>query len=105
MLGEESGITATEVVRRTAMDKVAVSRAVQGLVKGGHVRRFASQHDGRVANLKLTRRGQRIYDEITPLALGYEEAVLDPLTRVERDSLEDIMRKLSKRLDSLEAAG
>ena len=29
VLGEESGITATEVVQRTAMDKVAVSRAVR----------------------------------------------------------------------------
>jgi DNA-binding MarR family transcriptional regulator len=105
VLGEESGITATEVVRRTAMDKVAVSRAVQGLVKRGHVRRFASQQDGRVAKLRLTRKGQRIYDEITPLALGYEEAVLDPLTGAERNHLDGIMRKLSQRLDSLEAAG
>ena len=105
VLGEESGLTATEVVRRTAMDKVAVSRAVQGLVSGGRVRRLASQQDGRIAKLRLTAKGQRIYDEITPLALGYEDAVLEPLTRVERGYLDDIMRKLSRRLDSLEASG
>ncbi|TDI90390.1 MAG: MarR family transcriptional regulator [Chloroflexi bacterium] len=104
VLGEESGITATEVVQRTAMDKVAVSRAVQGLVKGGRVRRLASQQDGRVAKLRLTAKGQRIYNEITPLALGYEDAVLEPLTRVERGYLDAILRKLSQRLDSLEAA-
>ncbi|TDJ24310.1 MAG: MarR family transcriptional regulator [Gammaproteobacteria bacterium] len=104
VLGEESGITATEVAQRTAMDKVAVSRAVQGLVKGGRVRRLASQQDGRVAKLRLTAKGQRIYNEITPLALGYEDAVLEPLTRVERGYLDAILRKLSQRLDSLEAA-
>lgn len=104
VLGEESGITATEVVQRTAMDKVAVSRAVQGLVKAGRVRRLASQQDGRVAKLRLTAKGQRIYNEITPLALGYEDAVLEPLTRVERGYLDAILRKLSQRLDSLEAA-
>lgn len=104
VLGEESGITATEVVQRTAMDKVAVSRAVQGLVKGGRVRRLASQQDGRVAKLRLTAKGQRIYNEITPLALGYEDAVLEPLTRVERGYLDAILRKLSQRLDCLEAA-
>lgn len=104
VLGEESGITATEVAQRTAMDKVAVSRAVQGLVKAGRVRRLASQQDGRVAKLRLTAKGQRIYNEITPLALGYEDAVLEPLTRVERGYLDAILRKLSRRLDSLEAA-
>ncbi|TDJ41318.1 MAG: MarR family transcriptional regulator [Gammaproteobacteria bacterium] len=104
VLGEESGITATEVAQRTAMDKVAVSRAVQGLVKAGRVRRLASQQDGRVAKLRLTAKGQRIYNEITPLALGYEDAVLEPLTRVERGYLDAILRKLSQRLDSLEAA-
>ena len=102
VLGEESGISATELVQRTAMDKVAVSRAVQGLVKDQRVRRMASQRDGRVAKLKLTAKGQRIYDEIMPLALGYQDAVLDPLTRAERGHLDGILHKLSRRLDSLE---
>lgn len=102
VLGEQGGITATEVASRTAMDKVAVSRAVAGLVKSRHVRRAASQRDGRIANLSLTAKGRRVYDEITPLALGYEEAVLDPLDPRERDLLDGIMRKLSVRLDALE---
>jgi DNA-binding MarR family transcriptional regulator len=103
VLGEQSGITATEVARRTAMDKVAVSRAVAGLVAGGQVRRTASQQDGRVAKLTLTAKGRRIYDEITPFALRYEAAVLDPLDPSERGSLDAILAKLSVRLDTLEA--
>lgn len=101
VLGEQGGITATEVASRTAMDKVAVSRAVAGLVAGGQVRRAASQRDGRVAKLSLTARGRRVYDEITPLALGYEEAVLDPLDAEERRQLDAIMGKLARRLDTL----
>ena len=102
VLGEQDGIPATEVARRTAMDKVAVSRAVAGLVKGGQVRRSASQEDGRVAQLRLTAKGRRIYEEITPLALDYEDAVLDPLSRAERATLDTVLSKLSARLDSLE---
>ena len=105
VLGEQSGMTATEVAQRTAMDKVAVSRAVAGLVKGGQVRRGASQRDGRVAKLTLTAKGRRIYEEITPLALGYEEAVLEPLDETERGLLEAILDKLSGRLDALENQG
>ena len=103
VLGDDSGLTATELARRTAMDKVAVSRAVGGLVQRGDVRRSASQNDGRVAKLRLTAKGRRIYDEIMPLAIGYEEAVLDPLSAAERGSLRGIMEKLAERLDTLEA--
>ena len=104
VLGEQNGITATEVARRTAMDKVAVSRAVSGLVAGGQVRRGASQQDGRLTTLKLTPKGRRIYDEITPLALDYEQAVLEPLDTNERNCLDGILDKLSATLDTLEDA-
>ncbi len=104
VLGEAPGLTATMVAERTAMDKVAVTRAAQGLVAKGHVRRQASQSDGRVTHLVLTGKGKRIYAEIAPLALGYESEILSVLDVDERRQLGSIMSKLAMRLDELEQA-
>jgi DNA-binding MarR family transcriptional regulator len=89
VLGETPGLSASEVVERTAMDKVAVSRAVSGLIKHSYVRRAAAQDDGRRSLLRLTPQGQAVYRRIVPMALAYarelEEAISpDDLRRLNR---------------------
>ena len=102
VLGEAPGLTASALAQRTAMDKVAVTRAVQRLVKKGQVRRSASQSDGRVTHLSLTAKGRRVYAEVAPVALGYEASITEVLTAEERQVLERVVEKLSGRLDVLE---
>ena len=70
------GISATEIGQRTQMDKVAVSRAVAGLIEMGYLERRPSTDDARRSNLVLTHAGLGIYDLIVPLALA-EEARLE----------------------------
>ena len=101
VLGETSEITASAVAARTAMDKVSVSRAVQGLVVKGLLRRRASQHDGRVAYLQLSTKGNKIYARIAPAALAYEASLLETLSDRERASLNRILCKLNTRVDTL----
>lgn len=102
VLGEEPGLTSKEVANQTAMDKVSVSRAVQSLVGKKHVRRFASQKDGRVAHLRLSQSGVDIYQKIAPLALRYEEELAGMLSVDEMNELNRIFDKLSKKIDELE---
>jgi DNA-binding MarR family transcriptional regulator len=73
VLGETPGLSAGAVAERTAMDKVAVSRAVAGLVALGHVARAAAAHDARRSKLCLTAAGQEVYRRIVPMALAYEQ--------------------------------
>ena len=95
IIGETPNLNATDIVTRTAMDKVAVSRAVSGLIEQGHVKREAAQDDGRRALLNLTPKGQRTYGEIVPMAQAQECAVTKALSVDEIAGLNRLLGKLA----------
>lgn len=98
VLGPHPGLSANQVAQRTAMDKVAVSRAVARLQASGRLQRHTDPGDLRRSILQLTDAGYAVYDQIVPLALGFERQVLDGLPAEERDAL----FRLLDRLDELE---
>jgi DNA-binding MarR family transcriptional regulator len=87
-------ISASEVVQRTAMDKVAVSRAVARLVEAGRVSRGVHDGDKRRSVLQLSEAGWAIHDEVAPLARAHERELLARLDQDERQWLERILDKL-----------
>jgi DNA-binding MarR family transcriptional regulator len=95
VLGRYPDITATELVERTAMDKVAVSRAVASLVEDGRLTRKVDGDDRRRTKLRLSAKGYRIYDEVAPLALQYQQRLLAELSGDDRALLEALLSKLS----------
>jgi len=101
---DSRAMTSTQVAQRTAMDKVAVTRAVQQLSRKGFLQREASRQDRRVTFLSLSATGWDVYREIAPLALEYESELLETLNPAERKHLDDIMAKLHQRLDALDAS-
>jgi DNA-binding MarR family transcriptional regulator len=60
-----------------------------------------SGQDRRVNVLKLTLRGQKIYERIVPLALDHEKSLLDPLSATELKELVRILGKLQSQVDRL----
>jgi DNA-binding MarR family transcriptional regulator len=90
------GITATEIGQRTQMDKVAVSRAVAGLMEVGYLERRPSPEDARRSLLFVTRAGRDIYELIVPLALAEEERLVATLTAKEQTELARLMEKLAR---------
>ncbi|MES2255296.1 MAG: MarR family winged helix-turn-helix transcriptional regulator [Pseudomonadota bacterium] len=103
VLGQAPGLSAREVAKRTAMDKVQVSRAVQSLLAAKRLTRTAHLQDGRVAHLSLSARGQAIYDEVVPLALSLERQFLSVLGPGEQKSLDTLLTKLSRHMDRMSA--
>lgn len=95
VLGQAPGLSARQVAERTAMDKVQVSRAVASLLAARRLTKQAHASDGRSAHLSLSLRGQAIYDEVVPLALGLEARLLSVLTSRERETLDRLLSKLS----------
>jgi DNA-binding MarR family transcriptional regulator len=87
-------VSAREVVERTAMDKVAVSRAVSRLVDAGRVDRGTHDGDKRRSVLKLSEAGWAIHDEVAPLARAHERELLAKLSTEEREHLDRILDKL-----------
>src|SRR5688572_28542008 len=70
VLGRYPDLSASEVAERTAMDKVAVSRAVTALLASGRLKRRLHVHDRRRSVLELSAKGYRVYGEVAPLALA-----------------------------------
>lgn len=94
VLGNCSDISAREVAERTAMDKVAVSRAVARLMAKGHIERGTASHDKRQSVLRLSEEGWKIYDQVAPLALEHEQRLLAHLDEEERQWLARILETL-----------
>jgi|SRR5690349_14356893 DNA-binding MarR family transcriptional regulator len=101
VLGRYPGLSASEVAARTAMDKVAVSRAVARLLERALVERDTHGNDRRRSVLALSRGGQRIYDEIAPLALDLERRLLSRLDDDERAALDALLDKLAGGVEHL----
>jgi len=89
-----AGMSAREVAERTAMDKVAVSRAVARLIESGRVRRQVAAHDKRQSVLRLSAKGWKVYAQVAPLALDHERRLLAHLDVDEREWLGRILDKL-----------
>lgn len=98
VLGRYPELSANQVAQRTAMDKVAVSRAVARLMTAGRVQRDTHDDDRRRSVLRLSEAGYAIYDEVAPLALAFEQRLLDGMDATERA----LLFRLLDRLDELE---
>ena len=94
VLAMTPGLSAAEVAQRTAMDKVAVSRAVASLLKQKRIARQMARADRRRSLLRLSPAGRKVYSQVVPFALQYERELLDPLTRDERATIDRALRIL-----------
>ena len=88
-------LSAREVAERTAMDKVAVSRALARLVAAKRVARRIHDDDKRRSVLRLSAQGWKIHDTVAPLARDHERAMLALLDVNEHRALERILDKLA----------
>jgi DNA-binding MarR family transcriptional regulator len=101
VLGPRPGLTASEIIKRTAMEKVPVSRAVKALIEEDLVDAIPDPGDRRCRHLQLTRKGREVFDDIIPRALAYEEALLQALSTEEAVQLTHVLDLLQKRANCL----
>jgi DNA-binding MarR family transcriptional regulator len=94
VLANSPDLSAAEVAQRTAMDKVAVSRAVASLLKHRRIVRQTARADRRRSLLRLSLAGRRVYAQVVPVALHYERDLLAPLSRQDRAAVDRAVRIL-----------
>jgi DNA-binding MarR family transcriptional regulator len=87
-------LSAAEVAQRTAMDKVAVSRAVASLLRAKRIARQMARSDRRRSLLQLSASGRRVYGQVVPFALAYERELIAPLSARERATIDRALRIL-----------
>jgi DNA-binding MarR family transcriptional regulator len=101
ILGRYPGLSAVEVAERTLMDKVAVSRAVTKLVKNGRIDRQFADADRRRSILNLSDEGRKVHNEIAPLALQFERALLQDISDEDYKTFSTILEQLLEKAKSL----
>ena len=94
ILGRFPGLSAVEVADRTMLDKVAVSRAVTKLIKNGRIDREFADADRRRSILQLSDEGKRIHDEIAPLALAFENELLQGISVEDCETFNVVLERL-----------
>jgi len=105
VLARRPGLSATEVAQRTAMDKVAVSRAVSALLDGGRILRDTDEDDRRRSVLRLSEAGRAIYADVAPRAIAYEQRLLDALQPDERQALDRLLARMEALTNTVDDAG
>ena len=86
-IAEVPGRTSADVVMITPMDKGLVSRATKTLLEMGFLVRKASQDDGRVSHLHLTKKGQVMYRSLMPGVSDVLTRAASTLSGTEQDNL------------------
>ncbi|MGV8959954.1 MAG: MarR family winged helix-turn-helix transcriptional regulator [Stenotrophomonas sp.] len=89
------GLSASEVSDRTAMDKVAVSRAVARLLERGFIKRETHGDDRRRSVLALSAAGFEVYETVAPLVMEVTRKLMSVLTEEEEQLLEKLITRLA----------
>jgi DNA-binding MarR family transcriptional regulator len=105
ILSQSEALSQKEIVERSVMDKVTISRVVSALLGRGLLVRNSRAHDRRVDVLSLSTAGRAIVAEVTPLALSFEATLIEAIGKVEAQALAAMLRQLEERAELLGMAG
>lgn len=103
ILGHTHALSASEIVERSSMDKVNVSRAVQSLRKKELLRRDIDGEDRRKSVLRLTEEGLRIFNDVIPRVQAVEDALTENLSAEEKQALLHLMQKVQSNAEAFVA--
>jgi DNA-binding MarR family transcriptional regulator len=101
VLGERSPQSTQEVIGRTRMDRVKVSRAAIRLEDKKLIARTPLPGDQRAHNLRLSRRGLAMYHQIVPIAHALQAELLRALGNNELRAFDASVGKLLNYADRL----
>lgn len=95
-----AGLQASEIVARSSMDKVVVSRAVKRMEERGLLTRETNAADGRSFLLQLSEEGRAAFEDLGPKLLLVEEQMLAGLTPTEISGFLNVTQKIRTNLSA-----
>lgn len=101
VLGERSPQSTQDVIQRTRMDRVKVSRAAIRLEDKGLISRAPLPGDQRAHRLRLSRRGLAMYRQIVPMAHALQAELVHGLGADELRAFDAVLGKLQACADRL----
>ena len=103
MLAVENHITANRVGQVIGLDKSAISRSLQALEREGYVTSEVDTKDARHHTVSLTPSGRQLHDRVLETAVRREEVLLADLSEREVDTLIDLLHRMSRQLEKVNA--
>jgi DNA-binding MarR family transcriptional regulator len=91
--------SAQYIVHCTRTHKSTISRAVTALMQRQLVERVENEDDRREFALRMTRKGQALYEELIPRLKRKEQAILSCLSAAERKQFALLLGKIEGGLD------
>ncbi len=84
-MAREEGLSQTELVTRTGIDRSTLADVIRRLVQRGWLQRRRTSSDARAYAIRLTEEGREILKNAEPAAQRVDEKVLSGLSGEERD--------------------
>lgn len=100
-IGHGKQVIARDLTAISSMDKVKVSRGLQGLEDKGLIVRTPVPEDQRAAQVSLTEAGLILYQQMVPRVLEWESSLIDCLSASEYRDLVSGLDRLLERLDKM----
>jgi DNA-binding MarR family transcriptional regulator len=97
ILGTQSPLSAKALAELTAMDQVSISRAIEQLANIKMVSRRVDTSDRRRVVLRLSKKGEEVYNQIVPVLYASENALVSGLSKDDAQALRRIMDVLVPR--------
>jgi DNA-binding MarR family transcriptional regulator len=98
-VAQNEGLSQTEIVDRTGIDRSTLADIVRRLQKKGLLQRRRTKEDARAYAVKLTEEGRRVLGTAEPLAKRVDDRILCTLPAKQRDRF---MRALASIVSTLE---
>lgn len=104
-LADSTAVKTSQVLERTTLDKMRISRALASMEKSGLIGRSPDPQDGRGQMVRLLPAGRALYRKIVPMVLAREEFLLGALDPAERQVLDRAVEKVLERATQLRRQG
>jgi DNA-binding MarR family transcriptional regulator len=96
--------SAQYIAHCTRTHKSTISRAVTTLMKRQLVERVENEDDRREFQLRMTRKGKALYEELIPRLLRREQEILSCLSAQERKDFATMLGKIERSLDLVQTS-
>jgi len=103
-LGSRGPVSTRDLANYLSTEKSAISRATSELIARGFVLRVLHPVDRRLLMLHFSPKGKRLFEQMSAVALDFEDALLEHVTPEEVAVLDSALGKLRKAALAYEAA-
>ena len=93
--GKEKDVTQIDIVTKTKLDKMTVSKSLKKLIGMDLVARHENQEDTRAKSVQLTKSGVTLAGKLVPIVEGVDEDFFGKLPKKQKKDLIVILQKLT----------